>query len=124
LNSADAAEWVKHLRGAYEVFEGGSPQYRLNLWKATFDTEGYRQNFKKEQEQIWSRDTPTTGKGVVDRVFSKSYIAMQPDAEKAALDKKIKDLLHTYATSKRWIDQDQGIFAYPYQTRLITMHRV
>jgi len=122
LEDRDSAEWVKHVRDLYEKHEMNTPQYRLGLWRATFDTDGYKQNFEPETEQSWDRVIPTTIQGVVDRVSSKSYITQLKDDEKKDLQDKVRNYL-AEEKSKVWMDEAQGIFEYPYKTFLVTMNK-
>jgi tryptophanyl-tRNA synthetase len=111
-SSRDAAEWVRDVREFYEKHELNTPQFRLGLWRATFDTDGYKENFEPEIEQTWDRAVPTTIQGVLDRVFSKSYITQISDKDGEELRKKVQNYLAT-DKSKVWMDEAQGVFEYP-----------
>jgi len=122
LENRDAAEWVRDIREFYEKHELNTPQFRLGLWRATFDTDGYKENFEPEIEQTWDRAVPTTIEGVLDRVFSKSYITQLSDREGEQLREKVQNYLAT-DNSKVWMDEAQGVFEYPYKTFLVTMNK-
>jgi len=122
LEDRDAAEWVRRVRDVYEKYEQNTPQFRLGLWRATFDTDGYKQNFEPQVEQSWDRAIPTTTQGVVDRVLSKSYITQLSDNEKKELRKSIQNYVAEDG-SKVWIDEAQGTFEYPYKTFLVVMNK-
>lgn len=100
LEDREKARWVAQLRDTYEQHENGAPQFRLGLWRAAFDTPNYIQSFEKPIEQTWcvfivvfffqkdvapdmsisrSYAITSTEDSVVDRVCSKSYIAILPD---------------------------------------------
>lgn len=66
---------------------------------------------------------PTSDQGVVDRVFSKSYITAQPKEEQAKIEASIREILHKNRDSIRWIDEEGGTFEYPYATNLWLMKR-
>jgi ubiquinone/menaquinone biosynthesis C-methylase UbiE len=53
LEDREKARWVAQLRDAYEQHENGTPQFRLGLWRATFDTPNYMQFFEKPIEEAW-----------------------------------------------------------------------
>lgn len=122
LEDRDAAGWVRQVRDLYEKYEQDTPQFRLGLWRATFDTDGYKQNFEPQLEQVWDRIIPTTIQGVLDRVCSKSYITQLSDKEKNQLRENTQKCL-TEDKSKVWMDEAQGIFEYPYKTFLVTMNK-
>jgi len=60
-------------------------------------------------------------KGVQERALSKSYIAILDDSEKAKLMREVDNILVN--EDKVWIDENQGIFAYPYTTLVVVMRR-
>lgn len=113
----DRATWVAQNRDIYEVFESGSPQFRLGLWRATWSTPGYQANFEPAEENVWSYVLPGTRDIVIDRACSKSYIAiLEPEARQKVID----DLDEVLKRKENftWIDEEKGIFEYPYQTFL------
>jgi len=96
--------------------------YQNQLWKATFDTENYKNNFQEPEYNLWHRSLPATADGARDRVFSKSYIAVLPEKEKAELEASISEILRK-GDGMKWIDEKEGVFKYPYETQLIVMKR-
>jgi len=122
LEDRDAAKWVRAVRDFYEKFEQNTPQYRLDLWRATFTSESYLKNFETQEELSWDRIIPTTTEGVVDRVLSKSYVTLLSDSEKEALRRDVRNYLAEDKT-KVWIDEATGIFGYPYKTNLVVMRK-
>jgi hypothetical protein len=59
---------------------------------------------------------------VTNRAMSKSYIAVQPKDIKTRIKDDIKNIVEC-GDDKRWIDEDQGFFEYPYQTLLVVFHK-
>ncbi len=114
----NAARWVSQLRNAYEQHEGGTPQFRLGLWRQAFDTASYKQFFKPPVEKTWSYVLEGTVGLTVDRVNSKSYIQALPDDVRAKVLADVKETV-TRGDDLKWIDEDKGIFEYPYQTFLV-----
>jgi hypothetical protein len=80
------------------------------------------EHFKAPKEQIWNRAIPTTEEGVCNRVFTKSYAAVLGDEEKAVLKDKLRSVLRL-GEDRVWVDEANGVFEYPYKTRLIVMHK-
>lgn len=109
------------IRTSYEAFEGDTPQFRRNWWEETFQGRNYVELFEppKRFETDWF--VPTTVDGVKDRALSKSYVAILPTEKKEAL---VQDLLAILQSSdKDWIDEQSGVFKYPYKTILISMKK-
>ena len=84
---------------------------------ATWSTPGYQANFEPAEENVWSYVLPGTRDIVIDRACSKSYIAiLEPEARQKVID----DLDEVLKRKENftWIDEEKGIFEYPYQTFL------
>jgi hypothetical protein len=59
---------------------------------------------------------------VTNRAMSKSYITVQPKDIKAMIKAEIKNIVER-GDGKQWIDEDHGLFEYPYQTLLVVFHK-
>ncbi|CAO1623109.1 unnamed protein product [Sympodiomycopsis kandeliae] len=121
-NTTDAI-WVKQLRNLYEVFEDGTPQYRHMYWKKIFDLPTLNDNFTiaDKEGSHFRRVLPTTLEGVKNRVLSKSYISILSAEQQSNLEKDIEELFtnsNDEQLGRKWIDQNQGVFEYPYVTDL------
>lgn len=103
------------VRDIIEVHEQGSPQFRLLLWKQTFDTLSYHKFFEQPKESIYSYSLITTEKVVIERACSKSYIAVLPPDLKAEVCQNIRQIVRQ-GEDKEWADEEAGIFFYPYKT--------
>lgn len=114
----DGAGWVAQLRDRIERHENGTPQFRLNLWRATFDTPSYKQFFKPQEEEVWSYHLLGTQEIVIDRACSKSYVAVLPDDQKTQVVEDIKAIL-TKGDGLVWTDSEKGEFEYPYKTWVV-----
>ncbi|KAJ8462808.1 hypothetical protein ONZ45_g17803 [Pleurotus djamor] len=119
LEDRDAAKWVAQLRDRIEPHEQGSPQFRLGLWRQVFDTPSYMKFFEPHQEKTWDYTIPTDHSGVVNRAYSKSYIAVLSDDDKASVKQDIEAIV-TKGEELKWIDQEVGTFEYPYKVLLVT----
>jgi hypothetical protein len=119
---SEAARWVAQIRDTIEIYENGTPQFRLNLWCQTFSTLAYLEHFKAPEEHTWSRVIPTTEEGAYNRAFSASYVAALGDEEKAVVRTRLRSVLER-AEERIWIDEASGIFEYPYKTFLVLMHK-
>lgn len=56
---------------------------------------------------------------MINRVHSKSYIAILDDDEKARLTSRVQEVVQK-GEDKIWIDEKAGVFQYPYQTHLVS----
>ncbi|KAF5392395.1 hypothetical protein D9757_001544 [Collybiopsis confluens] len=120
LEDSARANWIAQLRDLYEKYEGGSPQFRLGLWRVTFDSPIYSTLFKSQVEQAFEWSIPTTVEAVLERVTSKSYIAILAQDKKEEYGKLISEAQEMLGREeKKWIDKDAGVFEYPYKTTLI-----
>ncbi|GAA5948181.1 hypothetical protein JCM10213_007056 [Rhodosporidiobolus nylandii] len=116
--------WVRGIRGVYEEFEAGTPQYRLGLWKHIWDLPSFSRLFSSPEEHTtFRRALPTNEDLVVDRVFSKSYITALSDEEKKGVEEKVREVVRQ-GEGKKWIKEEEGTFEYPYKTDLFVTRRL
>ncbi len=71
---------------------------------------------------MWDYVLPGTRDIVVNRAHSKSYIAVLGPEDKKKLVDDIDALLER-KDGLVWIDQEKGIFEYPYQTFLVVSRK-
>ncbi|KAJ3990130.1 S-adenosyl-L-methionine-dependent methyltransferase [Lentinula detonsa] len=127
--SAGGAKWVASLRNLYEKYEGDSPQFRLGLWRQTFDSNScpeYARLFEGPIEESFQWWIPTTVEGVVQRVSSKSYIAILEQESKDEYNKlvqNVKELLKREDVEKSWVDTEKGVFEYPYKSTVVVARK-
>ncbi|KAG7452431.1 S-adenosyl-L-methionine-dependent methyltransferase [Guyanagaster necrorhizus] len=122
LEDRDAARWVAQLRNQIEQHEAGTPQFRLGLWRKTFDTDSYKKVFQPPVEKTWAYTLPCNVSLAVDRANSKSYIQTLPDDVRSKVLDDVKAIVER-GDDKVWIDESQGTFEYPYQTFLVISHQ-
>jgi hypothetical protein len=118
----DAARWVAQARNTIEAHEHGSPQFRLFLWRQTYDTASYKEFFDSPEEFVWSYTLVGTEGIVIDRACSKSYIAILPPDQKEEVCQKLRNIVRS-GEDKEWIDEAAGTFHYPYQTWVLIAQR-
>lgn len=122
LEDREGAPWVAQLRDTYERFENGTPQFRLNLWRATFTAPSYTSNFEIAKEDLWKWTLHATRNLVIDRVASKSYVAILPDEQKEEVKKDVGKIVDR-GDGLVWVDKDQGVFEYPYYTLAVVWRK-
>ncbi|KAF9013859.1 S-adenosyl-L-methionine-dependent methyltransferase [Cyathus striatus] len=118
LEDREAADWIAQLRDRIERHEGGTPQFRLGLWRQTFDTPNYKQYFEPPKEQIWEYQLEGNKSIVVDRACSKSYIAILPEDEREQVKQDVAAIIDR-SDGRKWIDESKGLFEYPYKTYVV-----
>ncbi|EIW85150.1 S-adenosyl-L-methionine-dependent methyltransferase [Coniophora puteana RWD-64-598 SS2] len=117
LEDRDGARWCAQLRERIEQHEAGSPQFRLGLWRKLFDTPSYGASFQPPEEKQWEYHLEGSLDICTNRAQSKSYIAVLPPDEKQRVVDDIVAILNR-GNDKKWIDEEKGIFEYPYKTYL------
>lgn len=98
---------------------------RHMAWKKMYKTPSFEKYFTELEPTHQLRKLPTTFDGVVDRMLSKSYVSVLPDEQKERLVQDAHRILSApdSETGREWIDQEAGVFVYPYGTgrlRLLT----
>ncbi|KZT26356.1 S-adenosyl-L-methionine-dependent methyltransferase [Neolentinus lepideus HHB14362 ss-1] len=118
LEDRDAARWVAQLRDRIESHESGTPQFRLGLWRQTFNTPNYQSIFQPPIEKTWDRSLPGTLEIAIDRACSKSYIAVLPEAEKKKVVEDVTEIVKR-GDDMTWQEKEKGVFDYPYRTYVV-----
>jgi hypothetical protein len=120
--------------------EAGTPQFRLGastllissqwifrdslspgLWRRFFGAPSYRESFWIAEETRWKYILPVTIEGVVTRALSKSYISAFPEDEQKKVVDSLRNILAT--EQKTWVNEEEGVFEYPYETTVVTIRR-
>ncbi|KAI9509618.1 S-adenosyl-L-methionine-dependent methyltransferase [Russula earlei] len=122
LEDREAAPWVAQVRDLIEQFEQGTPQFRLDLWRAFFETKTYRNLFRPHKERSWFYSLAGSLDIVIDRSMSKSYLQVQSEDIKALIKTGIAEILH-HGDGKQWVDEDKGLFEYPYRTSVVVFQQ-
>jgi hypothetical protein len=116
------AAWVAQVRDLIEQFEQGTPQFRLDLWRALFGTQSFQNFFHPHKERSWSYPLVSSLDIAIDRAMSKSYIAVQSEGIKSTIEAGIREIVDR-GDGKQWIDGDKGLFEYPYRTLVVVFKR-
>lgn len=119
----DGAKWVAQVRDLVEIHEKGTPQFRHGYWRQTFDTVSYQKCFQPHEQKSWNYHIQGTRESVVDRASSKSYIAVLPQDKKATVQNAIRKIVDDDGAEKVWINEDEGIFEYPYKVDVVIAHK-
>ena len=69
----------------------------------------------------WNYVLPVTIGGVVSRLLSKSYIAALSEDERKRVEDSLRNILET--EWKTWINEEEGVFEYPYETTVVAIRR-
>jgi hypothetical protein len=122
IDHVSEAAWVAQVRDLIEQFEQGTPQFRLDLWRALFGTQSFRNFFHPHKERSWCYPLVSSLDIVIDRAMSKSYVAVQSEDVKATIKAGITEIVDR-GDGKQWIDGDKGLFEYPYKTLVVVFRR-
>ena len=118
VSCSEGAGWVAQLRDRIEQHESGTPQFRLGLWRATFDTPSYKHFFEAPGESTWSYNLLGSESIVIDRACSKSYIAVLADDKKSQVVEDVKSIIKK-GDGLVWSNEEKGEFNYPYKTYVV-----
>ncbi|TFY63469.1 hypothetical protein EVJ58_g3245 [Rhodofomes roseus] len=78
--------------------------------------------FQPPEEKTWTYALPGTRDIVVNRALSKSYVAVLPPDEKEKVVQDIDEILRK-GEGRKWTDESQGIFEYPYGTLVVILRK-
>lgn len=111
-NEQDEKEhaWVHELVEFMWNWKDGAPQHRDMKWKQVLSSQKVFGPFSFSQ---FENPLPTNRQGVVDRVFSTSFIAKQPEGQAKIILQGIHAILDKHNVMK---GEDAGV--YPYYTQL------
>ena len=60
--------------------------------------------------------------GVIERVFTKSYINVLPDDEKEKVRQELTENT-SHGEGRKWIDEKEGIWEYPYKNLVVVLKK-
>ena len=139
IHPSYASTWVAKARNVIEAREAGTPQFRsgastslsspwisrnnlsLGLLRQFFGAPSYQKLFGIAEEAKWKYILPVTTEGVIARALSKSYISALPEGERKEVADSLRNILET--EQKTWINEEGGVFEYPYETTVVTIRR-
>jgi ubiquinone/menaquinone biosynthesis C-methylase UbiE len=122
LEDREAVAWIAQLRDRIEKHEEGTPQFRLELWRAAFEQPNYKDLFEAPTEKQWPYIIPGTAEITIGRACSKSYIAILPEDKKKQVQEDIKAILDR-GDDMKWIDREQGVFEYAYRSYVVVFKK-
>ncbi|KIJ44046.1 hypothetical protein M422DRAFT_208284 [Sphaerobolus stellatus SS14] len=114
--------WVGQLRDVVEDHEKGTPQYRLGLWRQAFSTNTYIKFFEPPVEKRFEHSVTATLDAVIERAFTKSYIAIASEEAKTRVRKGVTEVV-TKGEGKEWLNETEGTFKYPYITTVVVLKK-
>ena len=59
--------------------------------------------------------------GAIARALSKSYISALPKIKQNKVADNLRNILET--EQKTWVNEEEGVFEYPYETTVVTVRR-
>ncbi|KAJ3204919.1 hypothetical protein HDU83_006145 [Entophlyctis luteolus] len=121
----DRTQWVKEVRGLYEQYEQGTPQYRLGLWKRVFQEPQTAEQFEMPLTERQFEHVHVSEGGleaVWRRIYSKSYISVMDEEGREQLRTRVLETLKTRGDEVR--TDANGNVLYPYVTNVFTTRAV
>ncbi len=71
---------------------------------------------------MWEYTLPGTKKIVIDRVSSKSFIALLPQTELEEVKRDVGAIVDR-GEGLVWTDKEAGVFEYPYKVTVVTFKK-
>ncbi|TYJ57519.1 hypothetical protein B9479_001837 [Cryptococcus floricola] len=120
---SQSPNWQGLLRETYEAFDLDSPQYYKGLWRKMFENPAYGELFEAQEEKQVGWSAEITEQGLMNRLLSKSYLTEQylKGAEREELVDSLRRIIHE--GDKDWVDQENGVFRYNYNTDVVICRR-
>lgn len=126
LESAEKP-FIKRARELFEPYDLGTPQYYRGLWRRCFDDPAYKELFQEsaKEEETFGWERGITDQGVLDRILSKSYMteAHLNGERRQEFIAKFKQLLADAEGEKEYIDKENGVYRFFYNTDVVSMRR-
>ena len=110
--------WISRLREQYEIYEQDTPQFRLGLWRAVWNSAGAEKLFDCYNE-TQSRHVPVIADKTLiwERILSKSYISSLEKSEQEILKQKVEKILDEEMGEQ---ENQQEEIEYPQKTTIFT----
>ncbi|TFL07306.1 S-adenosyl-L-methionine-dependent methyltransferase [Pterulicium gracile] len=118
LEDKDGAAWVDQIRNVYEQYEDGTPQFRLGLWRQTFETKSYQALFAPQKEHEHAYTLSANLDVVLNRALSKSYVAIRPDDVKSTIKEELTKIIQR-GDGQVKSKENPAEFEFPYKTLAI-----
>jgi SAM-dependent methyltransferase len=117
FNVRDAStEWVRDLWKIIDAAEGDAPRHRKGAWRSVLETFA---GFRKVAEKSVHHSQRGGIDLMWDRVASISFIAKMADAQRAALEQRVRELLRTHPQTR-----GRDAIELPYRTDTAVYQRV
>jgi SAM-dependent methyltransferase len=88
----ESVPWVRRLTGIVEAYEGDAPRYHRGDWRKVFPAPGFG---PLEESCFGHSHVGAAEQVIVDRFLSVSFIAALDAAGRAAVGKRLRDLVDT-----------------------------
>ena len=112
----ETVDWVRAMTDILTPYEGDTPRYRSGRWRLPFTGRW----FTALEETVFPHQHVGDPQAViVDRTLSVSFIANLPDAERAGVETRLRDLILSHPALR-----DRETVAFPYLTHAFRCTRV
>ncbi|WWC85423.1 uncharacterized protein L201_000286 [Kwoniella dendrophila CBS 6074] len=116
-------EWQAKIRESYQPYDLGTPQYYKGWWKKMYETKAYKDLFEEKEDYKTRWSIGLTEDVLIDRQFSKSYLtsAHLSSSDREILETKMRNIIKS--AEHEWVDKDNGIFKFQYETDVVILRR-
>jgi ubiquinone/menaquinone biosynthesis C-methylase UbiE len=89
----DRVPWVAELGRIMKAFEGNTPRFSSQKWRSVFPADGFS---PLRETQFSHRHTGPPEKVIIDRIFSVSFMAALPPAQRAVVTSQLENVIAAY----------------------------
>lgn len=112
----ETVDWVSAITALITPYEGDAPRFHTGRWRQPFEDQAL---FNVPRPTVFPhRHAGSFEEVIVDRILSVSFIASLPQAERLALDLRLRELPERYPTLR----EPQIVF--PYRTEIWQSQRL
>ena len=112
----ESVPWVRRLSALTDAYEGDTPRYKSGRWRRAFEGSGF---VEVDRREIGHAHTGSADQVVIARTLSVSFVAALPQAERRALEERLRAFVDDEAALAGRTD-----VAFPYRTAMFAFRRV
>jgi SAM-dependent methyltransferase len=111
----ESEDWVARITDIITPYEGDAPRFHTGKWREPFDG----RLFSELDLTAWPhRHEGSPDEVIVDRVMCVSFIATLPEAERAQVERQLRQLVTTHPSLR-----GRAVVAFPYRTEAYRCRR-
>jgi SAM-dependent methyltransferase len=117
----ESVDWVAAITAIITPYEGDAPRFHKGDWRRPFlDQHPSARAFGDfEVASFAHTHVGPADEVIIDRFLSVSFIAAQPAAERAIVERRLRDLVATHPALR-----GRNVVTFPYRTEAYACHRL